>query len=116
MVVAALDGVDAPLQKSSRIDNAQSFSAIYARATLQQKGLERMESSRHGRAFRHRRGEASSNGRLQPQPSALFAFLACLLASSRASETRREMNMYTDSAIGSKEMRCARPPWSRGSW
>jgi hypothetical protein len=67
MVVAALDGVDAPLQKSSRIDTAQSFSAIYARAALRPKRLELMESSRHGRAFRHRRGEASSNGKLQPQ-------------------------------------------------
>jgi hypothetical protein len=40
MVVAALDGVDAPLQKSSRIDTAQSFSAIYARAALILKKLE----------------------------------------------------------------------------
>jgi hypothetical protein len=35
-----LDGVDAPLQKSSRIDTAQSFSAIYARAALILKKLE----------------------------------------------------------------------------
>jgi hypothetical protein len=71
VVVAVLNGADASAKKFE-IDTAQSFSVIYARAALRRKRLELMESSRHGRAFRHRRGEASPNGKLQPQRCALF--------------------------------------------